>query len=509
MYTFLLENPNPNNSLDLESIRIRFHVSESEFEENVDIVVGVEDPVKIDKGINDKHVLNSHQSEADENSYGYDEREEVNFNDTDSDCNMDPIKDRSGDNIAVEPMLNAEEEYKNLDDKCKVKRKKKRRCIIAKKDATIIDFLLDAKCKECGEHMHLYSSCFEHMRLNHVGGNENRNLKCPVCCKSLKSWYNFERHMRTHIPNEERKTTQCTECESRFTSKAQLEAHINYKHRKDKPFICEVCGLSLRTYSNLRQHQIIIHTDIKPFECEVCKKTFKNSYRLKVHMDTHSPNKHICSLCGLQLNSRATLNRHFLVHSDDMKHKCDYCGRAFKRAKALKNHLILHTGLKPYACEFCERTFANGSNCRSHMKKLHPDQLAALEASGNKSHTTNIPKLQTLKAVTKGAENLTPVVTKFSGCFAFGKKPPNSFKQSQKSNNMKAECNSKKSSSDQLNCSMPQDGLHLSHTSFLSTTEPQVPDNAANTASITNLRNIEHIQNAVSPSDKPPDGICN
>lgn len=116
-------------------------------------------------------------------------------------------------------------------------------------------------------------------------------------------------------------------------------------------------------------------------------------------MDIHSPNKHVCAICGLQLNSRATLNRHFLVHSDEMQHKCDYCGRAFKRAKALKNHLLLHTGLKPYSCDFCERTFANGSNCRSHMKKMHPEELAVLEASGNKTHTKNIPKLETLKAV--------------------------------------------------------------------------------------------------------------
>ncbi|XP_058981113.1 zinc finger protein 563 isoform X2 [Musca domestica] len=287
----------------------------------------------------------------------------------------------------------------------------------------IKNFPLNGECRMCGDRLYSFSSCVDHMRNKHGNDNENQIFECLLCDKALQSWYSFERHMRTHIPAEERKTHQCTLCESRFPSKSKLESHINFKHKEENIFICELCGVSAKTFSNLRQHQISMHTDLKPFECEICKKRFKSTHRLKIHLDLHSPNKHVCSLCGLKLNSRATLNRHFLVHSDDIKHKCDYCGRGFKRTKALKNHLILHTGLKPYACEFCDRTFANRSNCRGHMKKQHPGPLAALEATGNKSYTKDIPRLETLKAVTKEADNLIPVVTKFSGCFAFGKKP--------------------------------------------------------------------------------------
>jgi hypothetical protein len=44
-----------------------------------------------------------------------------------------------------------------------------------------------------------------------------------------------------------------------------------------------------------------------------------------------------------------------------------------------------------------DKTFANGSNCRSHKKKAHPIELAQLEASGEQSRATNIPKLEQLQ----------------------------------------------------------------------------------------------------------------
>uniref|UniRef100_A0A1I8NZR3 Protein krueppel n=1 Tax=Stomoxys calcitrans TaxID=35570 RepID=A0A1I8NZR3_STOCA len=399
---------------------------------------------------------------------------------------------------------------KDVQNESQRKRKKLRNKKCSKKKVIDLDFPLNGVCKECGERLPLYSTCCQHMKLKHDTNNENKQWKCPSCDRVLQSWYNFERHMRIHMPVEERKTKKCTECESRFTSKAQLEAHVNFKHKNDKNFICEECGLSLRTNSNLRQH-LLTHTDLKPFECEVCKKKFKNNSRLRIHMDTHSPNKHICPKCGLQLNSRATLNRHFLVHSDDMKHNCDYCGRAFKRAKALKNHLLLHTGLKPYSCEFCERTFANGSNCRSHMKKLHPEELAVLEASGNKMNAKNIPKLETLKAVTKAADNLTPVVTKYSGCFAFGRKPKpyvdsekskaSKSHKMKKSKTIQAEDKPLKSSDCQF---LPLVGENK----FLAYTAVDAPPNRDRTEQTTSIPNFDNIyQHLIMKQNMPSEEV--
>ncbi|XP_053951792.1 zinc finger protein 100-like isoform X1 [Anastrepha ludens] len=275
-------------------------------------------------------------------------------------------------------------------------------------------------CGDCSMQFQRIGNYRIHLKKKH--GRDLEPLKCPKCSRSFVSRFKLDRHIKTHLPLSEKRIFPCPQCDRKFQTKDYVATHIKFVHEDIRPFICEECGEGTRTEAALREH-MLTHTDLTPFECEVCKKAFKNESRLKNHMEIHSPSKHICSECGLQLNSRVTLNRHMLVHSDVMRHKCDYCGRAFKRAKTLKTHLILHSGLKPYSCEFCDKTFTNGSNCRTHMKRAHTEDLAALEASGEKTYTKNIPKLAVLKRVTRSAENLIPVVTKQSGNFSLGRKP--------------------------------------------------------------------------------------
>ncbi|XP_053960055.1 zinc finger protein weckle-like [Anastrepha ludens] len=276
-------------------------------------------------------------------------------------------------------------------------------------------------CSTCSLHFQRPGNYRVHMKKSHGIVYELDPFICPQCHKSFKTGYKLNRHIKTHQPLSEKRIFPCPQCDRKFQTKDYVARHIKFVHEDIRPFICEECGEGTRTETTLREH-MLIHTDLAPFECEICKKGFKNESRLKNHMEIHSSSKHICRECGLQLNSRVTFNRHMLVHSDIMRHKCDYCGRAFKRAKTLKNHLILHSGLKPYTCDFCDRTFATGANCRTHKRKSHPEELATLEASGEKTYTKNIPRLSVLKTVTQSAENLIPVVSKQSGNFSLGRK---------------------------------------------------------------------------------------
>lgn len=57
-----------------------------------------------------------------------------------------------------------------------------------------------------------------------------------------------------------------------------------------------------------------------------------------------------------------------------------------------------------------QQTFANGSNCRSHKKKAHPAELAALEASGKSTNSApNIPRLEQLQPKNTQVEHLITV----------------------------------------------------------------------------------------------------
>uniref|UniRef100_A0A336MQT5 CSON005192 protein n=1 Tax=Culicoides sonorensis TaxID=179676 RepID=A0A336MQT5_CULSO len=250
------------------------------------------------------------------------------------------------------------------------------------------------ECEVCNKSYSRRQTLEEHLRLKH-GSEKDLKFQCDKCQRKFISEKKLKQHSISHLPANEKMVHPCKYCDKKFTKSVNVIAHIKAVHIGLRPFICESCGKSFQSKGALKDHQIT-HSDEKPWACSQCPKRFKNQARLKTHEDIHNTTSYICPHCGLALNTKRTLKMHLVVHSTEKKYKCNYCGSEYKRAKALKNHLILHTGLKPYACPFCNKTFANGSNCRSHKKKAHPVELAALEASGVKSSVA-IPRLEMLQ----------------------------------------------------------------------------------------------------------------
>ncbi|XP_055599588.1 zinc finger protein weckle-like [Uranotaenia lowii] len=250
-------------------------------------------------------------------------------------------------------------------------------------------------CKACDKHFKNRSLYSHHMQTDHTNSEELK-YGCEICPKKFSTERSAKLHAVVHLPDEQKLIHPCEYCDKKFSKLVNVYAHIKAVHNKERLYVCEECGKALVTKGALKEHKLT-HSDDQPFQCSCCSKSFKNLARLKIHEDTHNDTLYVCPHCGLKLNTKRTLKMHMVVHSDQKRFKCQYCGNEYKRSKALKNHLILHTGLRPYQCPFCEKTFANGSNCRSHKKKAHPKELAALEAAGGgQKWVNNIPKLEEL-----------------------------------------------------------------------------------------------------------------
>ncbi|GAB0096616.1 zinc finger protein weckle [Sergentomyia squamirostris] len=252
----------------------------------------------------------------------------------------------------------------------------------------------DNVCEICSKNYSRRYLLNLHIRAVH--SNEELPFVCSKCPKRFVTETKLRVHEMIHLPDEEKFKHPCPYCGKKFAEMRQVQTHIRVVHQGDRPFICEQCGKSFATKRGLAEHRVT-HSDEYPFHCPHCPKKFKSNPLLKRHVDTHNNTTYTCPHCGISLNTQRTLKMHMLVHSDVKKYKCQHCGNEYKRAKALKEHLILHSGLRPYSCPFCDKTFTNGSNCRSHKKKAHPAELAALEASGEVQRVANVPKLEQLQ----------------------------------------------------------------------------------------------------------------
>eukprot|EP00808_Paulinella_micropora_P000009 g79181.t1 len=161
----------------------------------------------------------------------------------------------------------------------------------------------------------------------------------------------------------------CTECTATYTSKLQLESHLQ-KHKDGKlrqDLLCEKCGRLFSVLGNLKAH-MRTHTGEKPFKCSTCGYKFSRNGDLKIHMRTHTGEKPFkCSTCGYKCSRSSMLKDHVRTHTGEKPFKCSTCGYKCSRSGTLKDHVRTHTGEKPFKCSTCGYKCSQSGSLKVHM----------------------------------------------------------------------------------------------------------------------------------------------
>lgn len=128
--------------------------------------------------------------------------------------------------------------------------------------------------------------------------------------------------------------------------------YTDSKRSKLDCFTCELCGEQLESRKSFNRHLLIEHNEDQPrdFHCDYknCNKAFTQRDTLLKHIkNIHEGSKFPCDRCPAELATRMSLRRHIdTCHLKLKSFTCDACNATYTEQKTLKNHIQkVHLGV--------------------------------------------------------------------------------------------------------------------------------------------------------------------
>ena len=174
-------------------------------------------------------------------------------------------------------------------------------------------------------------------------GESSEQLRCPVCARTFSCKYGLEAHLDSHpsVP------TKCHFCSSTFPSPSRLYVHYIIAHTSRKQQQAQALAEAQRAindyYSRTQQipvgFQDLCFIDFSSdkfshvakawceenqrrpssnahnYMCTKCQHAFPTSGALKLHLETHAPEKKaICTICDTNYSSCRDFDNHYMNH---------------------------------------------------------------------------------------------------------------------------------------------------------------------------------------------------
>ena len=289
----------------------------------------------------------------------------------------------------------------------------------------------------CGEKFFFNSDLSQHTR------SEHKPADCPYCDLKMKNEMALWRHVKS-----KHTLSQCVQCNKQFTTDGSLAKHIQVAHKKT--FECVQCYSKFsskedlkvhhRMHLKLRRKEMKSHIECKQCSKELSRANFKNHIRM--HQKEAEANKSAgwpeCGLCGKKYFKRGNVKRHiFTVHLEEIdqedfkKHimpgqaefgwkerkdkldednksgwpECGLCGKKYPTRQIVKKHIFTvhleemdHEDFKKhiipvqeeFECEQCKKKFSKKERLERHARVYHMEEFKCEKCGKRFSRKENL-----------------------------------------------------------------------------------------------------------------------